>query len=169
MQDALHQHAGDVGVVERDLAAHAGAAHDDRAVSGHCSKSSIDQRLGIDERADEDSRGLGNRLQNRARPVRGRQDKTVTLALGVLGGGVAKVEALDQNAVALAAEQHALSALGVRIVDLPHARDRRVAGVERVRDRRGRANAVDDDRDVGGGGITRVECDVQRVGHLNGP
>ena len=169
MQDALHQHTGHVGVIEGDLAAHTGAADDDRAVGGHRSERGIDEGLGIDERADQHGRGLSDGLQNRAGAVRGREDEAVALALGVLRRRVAQIEALNQYAVALAAEQHALGALSMGVLDLPHARDRRVAGVERVRDRRGCADAVDDDRDVGGSGIARIECDVQRVRHLSGP
>ena len=107
-RDRVDEPAGGVGVVERDRAAHAGAAHRHAARARRASaRAACDGgRREVRERADEHDRRLGLRLQHGARAVRRRQHEHVAERLaGVeLARRVAEVEALDAHALALAGE-----------------------------------------------------------------
>ena len=161
----LHQDTGDVGIVERNLAAHACTPHDNRAVSRRGRERRVDQRLRVYERTNQHDGRLVNGLQDRARPVGGRQNQAIALLLYILGGRVAEIEAFDQDAMAFATEQHALGPLRMRVSDLTHAGHRCVPRRKRVGDRRRGANAIDHDGNVGRCWITRIECDVERDCH----
>ena len=67
--------------------------------------------------------------------------------------------------MALAAEHDPVRPLGVGVLDLAHADHLAVAGGEGVREGGRGADAVDDDRDVRGGGVDRPEGGVERRGH----
>ena len=86
--------------------------------------------------------------------------KTVTLS-----GGYTTSNWSTYNPISNPTTLDALGALGVRVLDLPHADHAVVPRVEGVRDGRRRADAVDHDRDVGRRVLARLERHVQRAGH----
>ena len=158
--------AGAVGVVDRELALHA------RAENGHVVRALLPRRPGhgleVEQRADEDevtARGGG---EQEPRPVRRRQDERLRRGLDELARRVAEVEAVDPHGLALAAEDGA--ALGLRdrarLVDLGAAEDAPIARGERLRDRRGGPQDVDDDPDRGRDLLGRGERDVDSHGRV---
>ncbi len=92
--------------------------------------------------ASKRSRAVGRRQDELRRPVR---------LAGELARRVAEVEALDADVAALAGERNPRAGKCPRVVDLADADDLLVAARERLADRRGRPQDVDDDRRPGPG------------------
>ena len=144
--DRLHDPAGAVRVVERELAEHAGAEH--RDVLPALARRGRD-RVEVEERADVDALVSLRGGDEQPRPVRRREDRASPRRLSLeLARRVAEVEALDVLEAPLAGELRRAFGLGerARVVDLRAAEDALVAGRERLAHRRGRAEDVDDDR-----------------------
>ena len=152
--------AGAVRVVEGELALEARA--DDKHVLPTLSRRGRDG-VEIEQAPEQDLVGPRRRLEDRARPVRRREDDRGGARLAQeLSRRGADVEALDPDRVPLAAEQ-ALSELvaeRARFADLAAAVDPFIARGERLRDRRGRAENVDHDPELGVGRLPGRKGDV---------
>ena len=145
--EQLDDPARAIRVVERELALEAGA--DDRHVvvqltcgSGH--------GVEVEQAPEHDVVGARRGLQDRPRPVRGREDDRLAARLAEeLPRRRADVEAVDPHRVPLAAEDRVPERLleRERLVDLTAAVDPLVPRRERLRDGRGRAQDVDHDSD----------------------
>ena len=148
--ERLGDAAGAVGVVERELAEHAGA--ENRYVLPALARRRRDS-VEVEERADVDAlEALGGR-DEQPRPVRRREDQRLGRRLAFeLARRVAEVEALDVLEPPLAGQLRRPFGLRerARLVHLGAAEDAPVAGCERLADRGGRAEDVDDDPDRSG-------------------
>ncbi len=136
-----------VRVVEGELAEHAGAEHCD--VHPALARGRGD-RVEIEQRADVDAFEPLRRGDEEPRPVRGREDQRLGGGLALeLARRVAEVEALDGLEPLLSRELRRSFALGERprVVDLCAAENPVVSRRERLADRRGRTQDVDDDPD----------------------
>ena len=130
--ERLGDPAGAVGVVERELAEHAGAEH--RDVLPALARRRRD-RVEVEERADVDALESLRRGDEQPRPVRRREDQRLGRRLALeLARRVAEVEALDVLEPPLARELRRAFRLGERprLVDLGAAEDPPVAGGERL-------------------------------------
>ncbi len=94
--------------------------------------------------------------------VRGREDERRAGGLDVLARRVSEIEARDANRVALAAENALAERVAerARLLDLGRAVHALVPCRERLADRRGRPDDVDDDPGRGRSGLVRSERDV---------
>ena len=157
--ERLHDPAGAVGVVERERALVAGADDGDVLPAlGRCA----DDGAEVEQAADQHLVAALGRGDDRPRAVRRREDQRLRLRLEELPRRGAGVEAVDPDGVALAADD-AVGELGAqrpRLLDLGHAEHPPIAGRERLRDRRGGADDVDDDPGRGRSGLVRSERDM---------
>ena len=138
---------GAIRVVERELAEHACTEHRDVLPVPARGRR---HRVEIEQRADVDVIEPLGRGDEEPRAVRRREDQRLGLGLARhLARRVAEVEAGDRLEPPLAGELRRALRLRelARLVDLGAAEDTRVAGRERLRHRRGRAQDVDDDPD----------------------
>ena len=155
--EQLDDPAGAIGVVDGERALEPGA-DDDRVPALHGTR----HRGEIQEAAQEDFLTAFRRLEDRARPVRRRQDERLGARLQELARRGADVETRDPNRLPLAAHERVWDLLtqGSRLLDLGAAQHPPIAGGERLGDGRRRPQDVDDDADPRGTGRVGGESNV---------
>src|SRR5579859_5995415 len=158
--ERLGDASGAVRIVERELVEHTGAQHGD--ILAVCARSGSD-RGEIEQRADVHVLEAHRRGDEQPCAVRRREDERLCAGCaGDLARRVAEVEALDVFEPPLARELRRTFPLRERagFLDLRAAQHALVAGGERLRHRRRRAQDVDDDPDRRRSSLARSERDV---------
>ena len=102
-------------------------------------------RVEVEQRGDDDALAALRGRDDRPGSVRRRHRKSPGARLEVLAGRVAEVEPVDADAETLPPRVTSPLLEGTCLLDLRGAPDPPVPGVERLADRRGRADDVDDD------------------------
>jgi hypothetical protein len=157
--EELDDAAGAVRVVEGERSLEARAEDGDvLPAPSRCARDGVE----VEEAAEEHLAAARGRGEDRLRPVRRREDQRLRARLEELARRRPDVEALDPDGAPLAADERVrqLPAEPPRVLEVATAEDTPVAARERLRDRRGGAENVDDDPDGSGGFFGGGEGDV---------
>ena len=157
--EELDDPARDERVVERKRPLDAGT-HDDDVLArrARC----LDHGREVQQRRDEDPLAARRCGDHSACSIGGREDQRLTERLDVLPRRVPEVEPGNANRVTLAAENALAEGVAQRsrLVHLGRTERPLVPGSERLADRRGGPDDVDDDAGRGRSGLVRSEHDV---------